>query len=156
MLRYLPLLLVPAMAQACDTEILSCTFDDGAKAVEVCVQGDQLTYDFGPLPKAELSLSVPLDEGTFNPWPGVGSAIWESVDFSNEGFTYQAWSSIPKDLKRPEVGGVLVLQGEDTVADLTCDAGTIRSDFGSLSAIMYDAGLCYSHDDQDWVFGACD
>lgn len=160
MLRILPLLLLmPAVAQAqCQTEVFACSFNGGAKAVQVCVSGADLTYRFGASPAApELALAQPLDDGTFQPWPGVGSAIWESVAFRNGGYAYEVWSSQERDPNAPpEAGGVNVTNNGKAVAELVCDRGSVRSDFRGLSDAMYAQGLCWDRAEQVWRTGTCE
>ena len=160
MLRILPLLmLLPAAAQAqTQLDVFSCTFNGGAKAVQVWVQGDFLTYDYGDGRKStELSLSQSLYDGTFAPWPGVGSAIWESVYFYNDGYSYEVWSLIERDPNGPpEAGGINVTNGSKAVAELICDRGSVSSDFAGLSDEMYGRGMCWNHGSQEWLQGGCD
>ena len=160
MFRILPLvLLVPTatMAQG-QFEVFSCTFDGDAKAVQVWVDGDFLTYDFGDGRKStDLSLSQSLFDGTFAPWPGVGSAIWESVTFYNDGYAYSVWSSTLRDDNGPpEAGGIDVTNGSKTVAALVCDRGSVSSDFAGLSDAMYARGLCWDYGSAQWLQGGCD
>ena len=160
MRRILPvLLLLPLGAQAeGQFEVFSCTFDGGSKAVQVWVDGDYLTYEFGDGNKStELSLAELLDDGTFAPWPGVGSTIWESVFFYNEDYVYEVWSSWDRD---PNVafadGGINVANAKSGVAELVCDAGSVYSNFEGLSETLYARGMCWDHTSQQWLFGGCD
>lgn len=153
------LLLLPIAARAeGQFEVFSCTFDGGSKAVLVQVAGDYLTYDFGSGGKGtELSLSESLSDGTYAPWPGVGSAIWESVFFYNDGYVYEVWSSIERDPNGPpETGGINVSTASRGVAELVCDSGTVYSNFAGLSDEMYASGLCWDHTSEQWLQGGCD
>lgn len=159
MLRILSLLmLLPAAAQAqTQLDVFSCRFNGGAKAVQVRVAGDYLTYDFGDGRKTtELSLSQSLYDGTFAPWPGVGSAIWESVYFYNEGYTYEVWSSVERNPNGPPEAGGINVNGTKSRTELICDPGSVSSNFGALSDAMYARGLCWDHGSEQWLRGGCD
>ncbi len=152
-------LLCPAMAFAeCSTPVFICTQDDGARTVEVCNDGTDLTYAFGITGLApETSLSVPLADGTFAPWPGVGSSIWESVSFPHDNETIEVWASTERTgQEEPERGGVRVLSGVTEVAGFDCDAGSVTSDFAGLSDAMYDIGYCWNREEQAWTMGGCE
>jgi hypothetical protein len=153
------LLFLPIAAQAeGQFEVFSCTFEGGSKAVIVGVEGDSLVYDFGDGHKtSELSLSESLGSGTYVPWPGVGSAIWESVFFYNDGYAYEVWSSVERDPNGPpEAGGINVSNGSKGVAELICDRGTVYSNFAGLSDEMYARGMCWDHTSEQWLQGGCD
>ncbi len=159
MFRYLPLLLLPVAVQAQgQNDIFSCTFEQGAKAVQVQLRGEYLNYEFGDGRKTlELGLQQSLFDGTFYPWPGVGGSIWESVSFYTEGYGYEVWSSIERDPSGPpEAGGINVTNGTKAVAELICDRGSVSSDFAGLSDEMYGRGLCWNHGTQEWLKGGCD
>lgn len=159
-MRALPLLLtllpLPAAA-ACpnDSEIFSCRVE--GKPLQICHWKGALIYNYGPEAAPELSLAEPLESITFTPWPGVGGAIWESLAFPNEGYTYEVWTSIERD---PEAttglqGGVNVLQGESLVAKLTCDPGTASNSLDLIWRLKESIGQCWDFDSQSWQRG-CD
>lgn len=153
------LLLLPLTAHAqSQYDIFSCTFNNGAKTVQVRVEGDVLTYDFGDGRKStDLSLSIPLAEGTYLPWPGVGSEIWESVSFYNDAYTYEVWYSVERDPNGPPTaGGIHVSTSGKPVAELVCDTGSVSRDFDSLSDAMYASGMCWSLSMAEWLPGKCD
>lgn len=150
--------LMPAAAQAAcaDLTVLSCTAEGGGKQIEVCATATDLTYAFGPPGKPELTLSEPLAGGTYTPWAGFGRAIWESVGFRNAGYVYEAWFSFDRlDENAMIEGGVNVISGDDLVAQVTCDPGTVEAAFDPLFARMEAAGFCRNREEHRWQRGGC-
>lgn len=142
----------PAWATCQGDEAFSCRI--GAKQVEVCYWKGMLTYSYGPEGKPELFLNEPLQTVAFTPWPGVGSGIWETVAFRNKGYTYEVWTSVERDPEatEPRSGGVRVLQGDQTVAELTCDRGT-ATPMDTLYDLKEGIGQCWDMESQTW--GLC-
>jgi len=55
-------------AAACDQSIATCTFNDGAKTLNVCLSGNTATYAFGPANGApELALKASLASLDYTP-----------------------------------------------------------------------------------------
>ncbi len=142
----------PAQAACQGDEAFSCQI--GGKRVEVCYWKGMLTYRFGPEGKPELTLNERLETVAFTPWPGIGSSLWETVAFRNEGYTYEIWTSIERDPEttEPRSGGVRVLQGDATVADLACDRGT-ATPMDTLYDLKDGIGQCWDMETQTW--GPC-
>lgn len=146
------LIALASPAAACPTgaEVFSCTIK--GKPLRLCHEAGVLTYSFGPAGKPDLSLSQPLETLAFTPWPGIGSDIWETVAFPNQGYTYEVWTSVTRD---PEStaglrGGVTVLQGETTVAQLTCDPGTPSQSLDVIYDLKEAIGQCWDFDSRSW------
>lgn len=144
-------LTAPAHA-ACPTgdEIFSCTIK--GKPLQLCHDAGALTYRFGPAEKPELTLSEPLETLAFTPWPGIGGDIWETVAFSNQGYSYEVWTSVTRD---PEAtgglrGGVTVRQGETTIARLTCDPGTPSQSLDVIYDLKEAIGQCWDFASRTW------
>lgn len=148
----LALLAAPAHAACPGDEAFSCQI--GAKALQVCYWKGVLTYSFGPDGKPELVLNEPLETVAFTPWPGVGSSFWETVAFRNEGHTYEVWTAIERDpdSSAPREGGVRVMKGSETVAELACDPGTASS-METLYELKSGIGQCWDIESQSW--GLC-
>ncbi len=160
----LALLIIPQTTFAeCATPedtFLSCTFSNGKKAVDVCVDGDMLTYRFGRIGKApDLALSVPVVDADYTPWPGIGRAIWETVTFQNGKTSYvvagvidRQFSDDEKDEVQAEISGLIdVNEGEETLATLECDAGSVEFAYGgSIYDAKTAAGQCYNLEEQRW------
>ena len=143
-----------AGAAACpDLTVLSCTLDQGEKRLQMCQVGNALTYRYGAnVQPAELALTEPLANGTYTPWTGVGSAIWESARFNAKGYIYETWASADWQAPgAPVEGGVNVVQGAKTIAALTCDPGSVQAGFTALFAVMENQGYCYDRTLFGWA-----
>jgi hypothetical protein len=152
----LTLLAAPAHA-ACqpDGEIFSCQI--GKKTLEVCHEGGALVYRFGPKGKAELTLSEPLETVTFNPWPGIGRYIWESIDFKNGDFIYRVYTSVERgpDATTGLIGSVTVYEGETELAYLACDDGTPTNSLDRVYDLKQSVGQCWDYASETWI-STCD
>lgn len=148
----LVVLAAPAHAACQGDEAFSCQI--GAKTLEICYWKGMLTYRFGPEGKPELMLNEPLETVAFTPWPGIGSSLWETVAFRNEGYIYEVWTSVERDPEatEPRAGGVRVMQGTDTVAELACDRGT-ATPMDTLYDLKDGIGQCWDMEAQSW--GLC-
>lgn len=159
MLRAVALLVVcaaPAGA-ACPegAEVLvSCTLKGGAKQLDTCLIGDHAMYRYGPTGAVpELDLLHPVTDVDMEPWPGVSRTIWEAVRFANKDVIYEVYYSIERDPEATEMsGGVTVLRGEETLASLACDPGSVTS--GGYSLPLYEAkqaaGQCWNTSEFRW------
>lgn len=144
-------LATPVQAACPDgSEVFSCTIK--GKPLQLCHWKGALTYSFGPAEKPELTLSQPLQTVDFIPWPGIGSAIWETVAFPNAGYIYEVWTSVERDPEATSglAGGVNVLQGEALVAQLTCDPGTPSQSLDVLYDLKQSIGQCWNFDSRSW------
>lgn len=150
----LTLLAAPAHAACQGDEAFSCRI--GARTLDVCYWKGMLTYRFGPDGKPEITLNEPLETVAFTPWPGIGSSLWETVAFRNNGYTYEVWTSVERDPEatEPRSGGVRVMQGEATVAELTCDRGT-ATPMDTLYDLKGGIGQCWDMETRTWAT-ACD
>ena len=148
-------LLAPGLVRAeCSEEtLLSCPVSGSEKQIEMCLEGDQLTYSYGHPGKPELMLSEPLSAGTYMPWNGVGRSMWDVVAFYNDGYTYTVnWSVDRMDESLPVQAGVSVDEGGNIVVILTCAEGTAGPEFGSvLMERMQALGQCWDPTAQTWT-----
>lgn len=142
----------PLSAACQGDEAFSCQI--GAKTLQVCYWKGMLTYSFGPEGKPELVLNEPLETVAFTPWPGIGSSFWETVAFRNDGHTYEVWTSIDRDPESsaPREGGVRVMKGSETVAELDCNPGTASS-METLYDLKSGIAQCWDMESQSW--GLC-
>ena len=146
------LLAAPAHAACQGDEAFSCQV--GKKTLEICYWKGMLTYRFGPEGKPELTLNEPLETVDFMPWPGIGRAIWDSVVSENKGIAYEVWSSFDKlDENAVMEGGVNVMQGDETLATLSCDKGSVGRGLETLGELKAGIGQCFDHETQTW--GLC-
>lgn len=138
---------VSSQAIACNLSLMACSFDNGAKTVEVCLSFDQVTYAFGPAEgEPDLLLSEHVTTVDYLPWPGVGSAIWETVTFYNGDYSYAVTAGFERNPENPKsFGGISVRRGTEEVANLTCDPESV--DFG-WEVALFDAkraaGMCWN------------
>jgi hypothetical protein len=138
---------------ACQGEaVFSCPI--GKKTLAICHAKGLLTYSFGRIGKPELTISEPLETVAYTPWPGIGRAIWDAVAFENEGVTYEVWSSFDKmDENAVLEGGINVMQGDKTLASLTCDKGSVERGLETISDLKAGIGQCWNYDSRTW--GLC-
>lgn len=148
----------PAFAACPDTTetAFACTFSSGSKAVDVCHNAETVSYAFGrPGRTPELSLSVPMTQVEYQPWPGIGRAIWETVTFRSGDVSYTVFGNIDRPVEEgtdPEVtGGIEVRRGEAVLATLRCDPGSVSFAYGDG---LYDAktaaGQCWDPGTEVW------
>ncbi|MEL6573809.1 MAG: hypothetical protein AAFQ64_19320 [Pseudomonadota bacterium] len=139
---------------SCDTPFMKCTFQGGAKAVEICLSGSDVSYTFGRVGNAaELALSVPVVDVDYLPWPGVGSSIWETVTFYNDGYSYEVLVGFERNPENPaHFGGITITKAGQELATLSCDPGSIDWGWGTdLFDAKAAAGLCWDYGrDADW------
>ncbi len=168
-MRYLvivaSLIATPAFA-ACpagsDT-FLSCTMSQGRKALDVCADATGVRYSFGSTGGTpDLSLAERYADLDYTPWPGIGRTIWETVVFRNAGYAYTVSGSIDRDADQTTPDGaemavtaggqVMVSQGDQTIATLTCDPDTVDFPWTeALSDGKRAAGFSMDSETRTWV-----
>lgn len=148
----LALLATPASAACQGDEAFSCQI--GKKTLEVCSWKGALIYSYGREGKPELTIADPLETVAYTPWPGIGRAIWDTVAFQNGGATYEVWTSFDKmDENAVLEGGVNVMQGDKTLASLTCDKGSVAHSLDPIMDLKSSIGQCWASESQSW--GSC-
>ena len=129
----------------------------GARAVDVCLQGEVLTYRFGPSRgAAEMLLARRAEDVGMTPWNGIGRYLWEEISVTNGAYAYTVHYSVDRLAQGdPQVtGGLLVTQSGRTLAELSCDAGSVRQyDFYPVFEAKERRGQCWSMDSFEW--GRC-
>lgn len=160
-LTCLPLWLVmagPALAVcgADETTVLDCTTRGGRNTLNVCLSGETIRYAYGPrgaVPELQLTDSVTGVE--HRPWAGIGRAIWESTTFRNAGYAYEVFLSVDRMSENPGAeGGVTVSRGDEVLATVTCDPGSVTIGLWVVSDAKKALGICRDPAKQAWV--ACD
>lgn len=153
-------LLAPTAAQAaCPGEVIfSCPIK--SRHLEVCIEAGDAVYRFGAPDRPDLTIRDSLATVEFQPWPGIGRTIWQSVRFRNADVTYEVWSAIEKPLdptsEDPDwAGGVTVTQGDATLAELTCSAPPDPPFLDALFDAKVAAGQCWNFDAGAWQAGPC-
>lgn len=148
----IPLLIAPVTAHAaCQGETaLSC--DIGAKHLELCVEGGNLRYAFGPKARPEIVLNTTIPSVDYTPWNGIGRSVWEAVRIHNDDVVYEVWSALDRlDEAGEWQAGVNVLQGETVLAELACAPGFIAPDFYTIYTAKEAQGLCWNFDSESWT-----
>lgn len=51
--------------------------------------------------------------------------------------------------------GINVLQGDKTLAQLTCDQGSVRGDLAQVFELKQATGQCWNHERFAWQAGPC-
>jgi len=126
---------LPSLAQAGCSEgsqvLINCTFYDGAKSVTTCLQGDSATYAFGPTGgQAELKMSRHVVDVGMDPWHGFGRWIAEGLTFDNDDYAYALRYGIDRLSEDQRLEADLwVTYGDQTLAHLVCDAGSIKAGY---------------------------
>ena len=154
--------IAPAGAMSCavgETQHFACVI--GTKTVEVCHDDNTARYSFGPAGgTSDLQITKPVTEVDLTPWPGIGRTIWEELTFHNAGHSYTVHASIDRappedetdDIVVTVFGGIIVRRGEEEIADLTCDPGTVDFPWGhELFDAKEAAGQCYDPGTRGWL-----
>lgn len=124
-------------------ELFSCTFSQGKKAVHICQDGAEYTYAYGRIGQApDLTLQRGLADLHFTPWPGIGRYFWEEVKFFNKSVTYWIRFSVDRLSEEDAVaeGELAVYEGEERLALLVCDGGSVQTNFTPLANAWFEAG----------------
>lgn len=154
---------VPSVALACapgETLHFFCTFQNGTKEVTVCHDDRTALYRFGAKGRApELTIEQDVARLAYTPWPGIGRTIWEEVTFETAGHSYTVFASIDReppadgahDIVVTVSGGIVVARGDDSLATLTCDPGSVAFPWGTaLFDAKEAAGMCYDPATRNW------
>jgi hypothetical protein len=149
---------LPALAQCPGEVLFSCPIK--AKTLEVCLTGGTAIYSFGPKGAPDLTITTPVADLAYQPWPGIGRTIWDSVRFHNDGVDYEVWAALDKMMEegQPEPdwqGGVTVTRGDEILAELACTAPPDPPWLDQLFAAKEAAGQCWNFDSQSWQTAPC-
>ena len=140
---------LPALAACPGETLVSCPI--GANQLQVCNEGNLLTYSFGPPGAPDLQLAS-KPELAYTPWNGIGRTMWETITFTNRNFTYEVVFSFDRlEENASPKWGVTVIDGNEIAATLTCadQAGNIPFDglYDQISA----TGLCWNRESASWA-----
>lgn len=136
------------------TSLFHCTMSNGKNAVDVCLQEGVVTYSFGKLGKTpDLLLARKEVDVSMSPWNGVGRSIYEEISFHNREYSYiLGYSMDRKAQDSPLEGTLIVVEGDATAAELTCDKGSVQTaDFYPLFEAKELAGQRYCPDAFLWA-----
>lgn len=138
-------------------EVFTCTVSGGKKQVTICSGDGIARYLFGKAGRdPELELSAQVAELHYMPWNGIGRSIYEEVAFDNGAHTYTVYAALDRtilegDPQDPISGGVVVTKGDQTLAELTCDAGSVRHSLDGFYAQKQNLGQCWDHHAFAWT-----
>ncbi|MBO9452168.1 hypothetical protein J7426_17975 [Tropicibacter sp. R16_0] len=133
--------------------LVSCTLKGGAKQLTTCLSASRVSYAFGSVGNTpELVLNYSVRDVDMRPWPGVGSSIWEEFTFYNKGVSYVVHYAVERTPDGQVSGGVTVMKGEQELAHLSCDPGSVVSaGYGlPLFEAKERAGQTYSLETRSW------
>ncbi|QGX99034.1 hypothetical protein EI983_12445 [Roseovarius faecimaris] len=137
--------------------LFHCTLKGGTKTLDVCLQGAAGYYRFGPGDgPAELILAHGVKDIHLTPWNGIGSNIYEELEFWAGDTTFQVHYLLERiAADNPDIsGGVRVFRADQMLADLTCDPGSVvERDFDPLFQAKEQAGQCY--DANTFMWSSC-
>lgn len=126
----------------------------------MCYDDQVATYRYGPIGEApELFLSEPITTVDFEPWSGLGKAIFESVTFYNEGYSYEVVGGFDRPFSEEEMllenrhfGWIEVARDAQSLARLECVPDTVSYGFGEgIYDAIVAAGLAWDDRSQTWV-----
>jgi hypothetical protein len=140
---------LPAFADCAGETLVNCLIN--GNQLEVCNNGDLLTYSYGPPGAPELQLASKPEEA-FTPWDGMGRTEWEAITFSNKAATYEVVFSIDKmDESAGPEWGVVVEEGGEILANLTCETTAQNQRFTDLYQQIEAKGLCWDRATASWA-----
>lgn len=142
---------VSAPPLAAQETVFACFLRDATQVLSITREAGQVTYRYGGIAGVDLTISTDIALLDVTPWAGIGRYIHESVAFENGGYSYQVHVSFDKLVENADVeGGVFVLRGDDVVADIPCDAGTVYGGVFAFSDMMAHADLVWDREAQLW------
>ncbi len=149
---------ITAAARPCTTDetvLLSCTVEEGARTLNLCLAGDTLHYAFGPTGGAPtLEMTRIFEDVAYTPFEGTGATIYENVTLYNGNYGYEMFTSsrLRIDPNATAEGGIIVRLPNGDIQTLTCDAGTVQPNnpFDGIGVLTRLTG-----DGQDDPLGYC-
>lgn len=140
---------------------MSCQIEQSDSSLRVCFTADTAIYRFGsPKEEPDLEITEPVGSLVYEPWPGVGRSIFETLVFSNEGYDYTVFAGFDRmfgdeteqDHPTPRFGGVTVSRGADELAALSCSRQTVDFVWGEgLFKAKQNLGYLWDFDSRSWV-----
>lgn len=133
----------------------SCRIEGRNTEVFVCFDADTARYSYGPVGgPAELTLSETIENLEFEPWPGVGRSIWDSVTFRNGEYSYTVVGGVERllptentldaEIETRPYGGIEIARNDEVLDQLECISETVSYTFGDA---LYNAKIAAG---QDW------
>lgn len=133
-------------------EVFDCTLSGGKKLLRLCSTEEAAIYRFGvPGKEPELELFEPITSFDYRPWPGIGRYLSESVTFMNDSYGYSVYSSFDRLSEgAQQEGGVVVTKGDEELAHLRCDAGSVSARIDLFGKFKSEAGQCWDFEARLW------
>lgn len=137
---------------------LTCEVGTQGKQLNVCFNSDVIVYSFGRSGDPELVLTETVADIDYTPWPGIGRAIYETVQFTNGGYQYTVVAGFDRmfgdeteaDHPDPFFGNVQVTHNGETLADLSCRRETAQAPWGGLYDAKLGVGLEWDWHADEW------
>ncbi|MEO9862402.1 MAG: hypothetical protein ABJO29_08105 [Yoonia sp.] len=133
-----------SMSHADTTELMFCAMENSSKMVSVRLDGADVTYAYGNLNEmSDLVLTTPAADVDYQPWPGVGNTIWETITFYNGDYEYVVVMGAERQDNPQKYGGITVRKAGEEIAALDCIPSSVSFDFGNhLYDAKTEAGWC--------------
>lgn len=133
-----------SMSHAETTELMFCAMQNSSKMVSVRLDGTDVVYAFGNLNEmSDLILTTPVAEVDYQPWPGVGNTIWETITFYNDGYEYVVVMGAERQDNPQRYGGITVRRAGEEIASLECIPSSVSFSFDNqLYDAKTEAGWC--------------
>lgn len=138
------------------TPMFHCTFEGGAKTVDVCLQGEVVVYSFGRTGRAADMILARREVGVpMTPWNGIGRSISEEITIYSGTYAYILSYEMDRSVESAAVSGRLIVgEGDSELAELTCDEGSVsEADFYPLFEAKDVAGQKYCPETFSWGSG---
>ena len=154
----LTITLLPTLAAAMDGNFLACKV--GAKQLSLSIQGETVTYSFGPAGKPELVRQEPVATVDFQPWSGVGRTDTNIVTFHNHSHSYTVVSSTNygnyrNDIHYHDISIWIERDGKE-LAILECNEQFAGDPLDHLRVAKAAIGQCWNREQEQWSENCAD
>ena len=150
--------LLPTLANATETNILTCTV--GSKQLSLSIQDDLIIYTFGPPGKPELVLEEPVATVDFQPWNGLGSTDADAVSFYNQNYSYTVVTTSSYENFRSGIHyhdiTIWVERDGKNLASLNCKEELAGNPLDYLREAKAAIGQCWNREQQRWLDNCAD
>jgi hypothetical protein len=138
------LLVTGTAAKAYDVELMFCALQDSGKMVSIRMDGPDVTYAFGDLNvMSDLILTTPVADIDYQPWPGVGNTIWETITFYNGDYGYSVVMGVERVNNPAKYGGITITKNGIEIANLDCLPSSVSFEVvNPLYDAKTEAGWC--------------
>jgi len=137
--------------------LFHCTFSDGRKTVDLCLQDDIVLYHFGATDRTpDILLARQVTGVSMAPWNGVARVIWDDVTPYNYIYSYILSFAIERNVDDKKSDGSLIVAEKDIkIVELVFDANSvIEADFYPLFDTKEMSGQKYCSETNQWGEGS--